>query len=81
MILYGAEWCGACKQAEAHIKARSIKFTYRHVDDPEASAEMAAKVKKTGQKEGAIPVTDIDTDLLVGWSAAQFDKMYDEKAK
>jgi len=81
VILYGADWCGACKQAKAHITSRAIKFTYRDVDNPESNAEMSTKVKKAGEKQGAIPVTDIENDLLVGWSSQTFDKMYDEKAK
>lgn len=81
VILYAAPWCPHCKKAEEHMKGRSIAYTYRNVDNEDASQELAAKMAKAGEKDGAIPTTDIDGDLLIGWSAEKFDAMYDEKAK
>ncbi|MBL8721874.1 MAG: hypothetical protein JNL79_38160 [Myxococcales bacterium] len=81
VILYGTDYCAACKQGQAYMKSRGIAYTFKDVGDSAASTEMATKVKKAGQKEGAIPVTDVEGDLLVGWSDQSFDKLYDEKAK
>lgn len=81
VILYGADWCGHCKNAKAHIESRGIAYTYRNVDDPKANSELSTKLSKSGQTKSGIPTTDIKGDLLVGWSAQQFDQMYDAKAK
>lgn len=81
VILYGAEWCPHCKTAKAHIESRGIAYTYRNVDDDAANKELANKLKAAGQSKGGIPTTDIEGDLLVGWSQAQFDQMYDAKCK
>jgi len=63
------------------MKSRSITYTYRNVDNRDAADELAVKMRAAGQEEGAIPVSDIDGDLLVGWSAPRFDQMYDAKAR
>ena len=46
-----------------------------------AGEDLAVKLKKAGIGKAGIPTTDIEGDLLVGWSDQQFDKMYDEKSK
>lgn len=81
VVLYGADWCPHCKTAKAHIESRGIAYVYRNVDDPAANSELATKLKAAKQSSGGIPTTDIEGDLLVGWSQGQFDAMYDAKAK
>ncbi len=81
VTLYGANWCAHCKTARAHLEKRKIVYVYRDVDQPAASAEMATKLKAAGKSGGGIPTTDVDGDLLIGWSEKQFDTMYDAKAK
>jgi glutaredoxin len=81
VILYGADWCPHCKTAKAHIEARSIKYTYRDVDNADANSELAVKLKNAGQTKSGIPTIDVDGDLMVGWSEQQFDQTYDAKAK
>lgn len=81
VVLYGAGWCGYCKEARAHIEGRKIVYTYRDVDQADANAEMATKLKAAGKSGGGIPTTDVGGDLLIGWNAKSFDAMYDAKAK
>jgi glutaredoxin len=81
VILYGADWCPHCTTAKEHMAKRAIAYVYRNVDEPEANKELGTKLSKAGQSKGGIPTTDIDGDLLVGWSEQQFDEMYDAKAK
>jgi glutaredoxin len=82
VLLYGMHSCGHCNNAEAHMKSRSIPYTYRDVSDPLVNKEFAHKLAASGQKgTTSIPVIEIDGELEIGWSAQVFDKRYDAKAK
>ena len=81
VFLYGADWCGACKSAKAHIESRKIVYTYRNVDDDAANKEMAIKLKASGKSGGSIPVIDLEGELQIGWSPSAFDQAYDAKCK
>ena len=81
MLIYGAHWCGRCNSAEAHMKSRSIAYTYRDISDALLNKELAQKLEASGQKGTvSIPVIEIDGDLEIGWSPEVFDKKYDAKA-
>jgi glutaredoxin len=82
VFLYGSSHCGPCRQAKAHIEARSIAYTYRDLDtDPTASDEAKAKLARKGERFSGIPLIDIDDDLMVGWNARTFDDKYDSRSR
>lgn len=74
VIVYGASWCGPCHQAREHLKKRGIKVQYKDIDnDPAAASEMRAKLEKSGQRRGSIPVIDIGGKIIVGYSRGAID--------
>jgi predicted AAA+ superfamily ATPase/glutaredoxin len=80
VLLYGADWCDPCAQAKRHLVARAIPYLYRNVEQAGVGEELALKRRRAGVTENAIPVTEVDGDLLVGWSERRFDALYDGKA-
>jgi glutaredoxin len=75
VIIYGAEWCGACKQAQAYLKKRGILFIEKDIEkDPGADAEMRAKLRRTGQHGGSIPVLDVRGNIMVGFSPEKVEE-------
>lgn len=69
VILYGAEWCGACHQAAAWMKQKGIAFVEKDIErDPSAQREMQAKLRTAGLPKGSIPVLDVRGRVLVGFS-------------
>lgn len=75
VIVYGAAWCGACHQVEAHLKAKGVPFVVKDIEKtPSAAAEMQAKLARSGQRGGSIPVLDVRGKILVGFSAAAIDR-------
>lgn len=74
VIIYGAEWCGACHEAAAYLKRRGITYVEKDIEkDPAAAREMHEKLKRAGMREGSIPVLDVKGRVLVGFSANAVD--------
>lgn len=70
VIIYGAEWCGPCHQAEAYMKKRGIPYVEKDIEkDSGAQREMRAKLSKAGMRGGSIPVIDVKGKLLLGFDA------------
>lgn len=70
VVLYSAEWCGACRKAKRHLARRGVAYEERDIDQP-ANAE--ALVKKTGSR--AIPVLDVGGRVITGFSASTYDEL------
>jgi len=75
VVIYGADWCGACKQAARYLKHKGIKFLEKDVDrSPTIQAELKDKLRRAGMSAtSSIPVIDIGGRLLVGFNAAAVD--------
>ncbi len=75
VIIYGAEWCGACHQAAAWLKRKNIAFVEKDIEaDATANNEMLAKLKKSGLRGGSIPVIDVRGVVMVGFSADKIEE-------
>ncbi len=74
VIIYGAEWCGACHEAARYLKRKGIPFIEKDVEkDPGAAQEMQAKLAKNGLHAGSIPVIDVRGKVMVGFNASEID--------
>lgn len=73
-IVYGADWCGPCKKAKAHLAKRGVVVDYRDIDrDPGSRQEMLRKLGPRGRADAPIPVIDLAGRVLVGYSASAID--------
>jgi glutaredoxin len=74
VIIYGAEWCGPCHEAQAYLRKKGITFVEKDVDkDPGAAREMQSKLQRAGKPGGSIPVLDVRGKILVGFNARAVD--------
>jgi glutaredoxin len=74
VVIYGAEWCGACHEAAKYLRAKGIPYVDKDVEkDPSAAREMQAKLAKSGLREGSIPVIDVRGKVMVGFNPAEID--------
>jgi glutaredoxin len=74
VIIYGAEWCGACKQAKAYLSRRKVAFIEKDVDDEKVQKELVTKMMKAHlQYNGSIPVLDVRGQMLVGFNPQVVD--------
>ncbi|HEY5958262.1 MAG TPA: glutaredoxin family protein [Polyangiaceae bacterium] len=75
VVVYGAEWCGACREAERYLKSKGIKVLEKDVDQsPSVQAELRGKLTKAGMPPtSSIPVIDIGGKLIVGFNQGAVD--------
>lgn len=74
VVIYGAEWCGACHEAARYLKKKGIPFVEKDVEkDPGAAREMQDKLAKNGLHSGSIPVIDVRGKVMVGFNASEID--------
>jgi glutaredoxin len=74
VIIYGAEWCGACHQAAAYLTKKGVRFVEKDIEkDAGAEREMNAKLAKAGLAGGGIPVIDVGGKVMVGFLPAKVD--------
>lgn len=68
-IIYGADWCKPCHQAETYLKSLGVAVTKKDVDkSPAARSEMEQKLSRAGQAGASIPVIDVMGQLFVGFN-------------
>jgi glutaredoxin len=74
VVIYGAEWCGACHEAARYLRKKGIPYIDKDVEkDPEAAREMQQKLAKNGLHEGSIPVIDVRGKVMIGFNPAEID--------
>jgi glutaredoxin len=74
VIIYGAEWCRPCHEAEAHLKQRGIPVEMHDIErEPAAQQDMLRKLAQAGERGGSIPVIDVNGRIFVGYNPAAID--------
>jgi glutaredoxin len=75
VIIYGADWCRPCHEAEDYLRSKGVQVVKKDVEQsPAAAAEMRDKLDKSGQRSGGIPVIDVRGQILVGYSRGALDR-------
>jgi glutaredoxin len=75
VIVYGAEWCGACHEAAAYLRRKGVPYVEKDIEkDPQANREMQSKLRAAGMRGGSIPVIDVRGKVMVGFSAGAIDE-------
>jgi glutaredoxin len=74
VIIYGAEWCGACHEAARYLRHKGIPYVEKDIEKDEGAArEMQDKLAKNGLGGGSIPVIDVHGKVMIGFDAAAID--------
>jgi len=73
ILVYYADWCGACKLMKRHLDREGIDYQLRDIDVPDILEEL---VEKTGAR--AIPVIDVEGRILRGYNADALDDLLSE---
>lgn len=76
IVLYGASWCGACKQAKQFFAEKGVPFIEKDIEkEPSARTEMLAKAKEQGVRAGGIPMIDVRGQLVGGFDPARLERL------
>jgi glutaredoxin len=74
-IIYGADWCKPCHDAERYLKQRGATVIKKNIDENEVAAEeMRKKLARVGRGGASIPVIDIMGQIQVGFSPAALEQ-------
>jgi glutaredoxin len=74
VVVYGAEWCGACHEAARYLRRKGIAYVEKDIEkDPGAAREMQAKLERSGLRGGSIPVIDVRGKIMVGFNPSDID--------
>jgi glutaredoxin len=74
-IIYGADWCKPCHDAERYLKQRGATVIKKNIDENEVAAEeMHRKLEKAGRGGASIPVIDIMGQIQVGFSPVALEQ-------
>jgi glutaredoxin len=74
VVIYGAEWCGACHEAARYLRHKGVSYVEKDVEaDAAAAREMREKLAKNGLRGGSIPVIDVRGKVMVGFNAQEID--------
>lgn len=73
-IVYGADWCRPCHDAEAYLKSKGLQVLKRDIEeDSSAAQEMQTKLRAAGLRSSGIPVLDVGGTMLLGFSRSAVD--------
>ena len=74
-IVYGADWCKPCHDAERYLKQRGATVVKKDIEENEVAAdEMRKKLERVGRSGASIPVIDIMGQIQVGFSPAALER-------
>jgi glutaredoxin len=81
-IIYGADWCKPCHDAESYLKSLGVKVTKKNIEKSSAArAEMQQKLHKAGKAGASIPIIDVMGQLFVGFNKAVLKAAVERGAK
>jgi len=68
-IVYGADWCKPCHDAERYLKSLGVSVTKKNIEESRAAqAEMQEKLARANRGGSSIPVIDVMGRIFVGYS-------------
>lgn len=77
-IVYGADWCKPCHDAERYLKSLGVAVTKKNIEESRAAqAEMREKLSKVNRTGAGIPVIDVMGKIFVGYSPGPLKQAVD----
>lgn len=72
VTIYGAEWCGFCKQAKQYFEQKQIPYTYHDIEkEADAAKELTEKLQ--GPVQG-VPVLDVNGTIIYGYDLPKINQ-------
>lgn len=68
IIVYGAEWCGACKALTCWLEKEGLKYSSKDVDKDKVAAAAFRRKARQGNFGLSVPLTDLEGTLIMGFN-------------
>lgn len=83
VVVYGAEWCPACREAIRFLQKKGIRYLEKDVEEsPAVQRELHAKLQRAGlPPTSSIPILDVGGKILVGFNPAVVERTLREAAE
>lgn len=79
VVLYSTSWCGYCAAARTFLERRGVEYVEKDVEkSSSARSELQKKKRKARLKGEGVPVIDVRGRLVMGFDAAQLDRLLQE---
>jgi glutaredoxin len=76
VVLYSRPGCGACDAVRAYLNRRGVQFEEKNIQaDAGAAKELKAKAAQKGFPAGAVPVIDINGEIVVGFNVRKLESL------
>ena len=77
-IVYGADWCKPCHEAERYLRSLGVAVTKKNIEESRAAqAEMREKLMRVNRAGAGIPVIDVMGKIFVGYSPGPLKQAVD----
>jgi len=77
-IVYGADWCKPCHEAERYLRSLGVAVTKKNIEESRAAqAEMREKLLRVNRSGAGIPVIDVMGKIFVGYSPGPLKQAVD----
>ena len=77
-IVYGADWCKPCHEAERYLRSLGVAVTKKDIEESRAAqAEMREKLARVNRTGAGIPVIDVMGKIFVGYSPGPLKQAVD----
>lgn len=81
VVVFGASWCGACRQAEAYLHSHDIPYVEHDIErEPGARADMQRRARAAGIQATGIPVIDVHGRVMQGFDPQAIERALRETA-
>jgi glutaredoxin len=75
VVIFGASWCGACREAEAFLRGRGIPFVERDIErEPGAREDMQRRAQAAGVRPTGIPIIDFRGRIIQGFDREALER-------
>lgn len=77
-IIYGADWCKPCQDAQRYLESLGVSVTKKNIEESRAAqAEMQEKLARSNRAGSSIPVIDVMGRIFVGYNPGSLKQAVD----
>ena len=77
-IIYGADWCKPCHDAQRYLESLGVSVTKKNIEESRAAqAEMQEKLARSNRAGSSIPVIDVMGRIFVGYNPGSLKQAVD----